>query len=856
MKLEDALAQLARETARARTRLMLERGLRASFPLLVVMGVWACLALAGVHALTPPMAQSLSALAALCVFAFLLAGASRNWRAPSEDEARARLALDSRLDPGAFETLRDQPSHYDAHAIALWRRERERALEQVPRVRRGPLRPRLDDIDRYRLRYVLAAALVAAAFAAGGDGPGRVSRAFLPDPGPLLGDQPMVIEAWASPAEYTHAPPVSLSDLLGQRVATPPTIETTVRVTGPAGAPRLVFRGRERRQARFVRAADGAWEARLAIPGAGKLSIVRFHERAHWRLAPAPDAAPHAEFTAPIALLRDEHAAIAWRARDDYGVRRLVLRVRPVAPPPGLARADAIDTELETPAGDPREAEAETELDLAAHAYAGMEVEARIVAIDALGQEGVSAPLRFTMPERVFLQPLARAAVEIRRHVLAERRRYRGGVRASRQSAAAGDLLLGSQRLELRDYARRPALLRAPEGIRRAARLLDALTSDAQDGYFRDRAVYIGLRLARAELGVARAIEETNAAAETLWHVAMRAEYGASADALRAMQEAYQALAQALAEKAPPERVRQLVDALRAASQRYMQALYQEALRNGAVDNQEDSEEQLSLSGQDVDQLLDEIERMAEQGRTPEAAAMLAMHMLLMQNLEARIDTEPSEGEGQQSGEQRMQESMDELSEAMGEQRALNDETQRAQQEQQQRGAAGGGGEQQGGEGGGELADRQSRIRQGLAEAQRMSEESGAAPSENLNAAGQAMRQAENALRRGDIEGARNAQAAAMENLREGAEALAAQMREQGRANRQARGEAGESGDGEEDPLGRGTGDNSAGQGMGGGDPARTRAVFDEILRRAQDPNRPEAEREYLRRLLDRFGGS
>ncbi|HCK84415.1 MAG TPA: hypothetical protein DHW63_07840, partial [Hyphomonadaceae bacterium] len=111
MKLEDALAQLARETARARTRLMLERGLRASFPLLVVMGVWACLALAGVHALTPPMAQSLSALAALCVFAFLLAGASRNWRAPSEDEARARLALDSRLDPGAFETLRDQPSH-------------------------------------------------------------------------------------------------------------------------------------------------------------------------------------------------------------------------------------------------------------------------------------------------------------------------------------------------------------------------------------------------------------------------------------------------------------------------------------------------------------------------------------------------------------------------------------------------------------------------------------------------------------------------------------------------------------------------------------------------------------------------
>jgi hypothetical protein len=37
-------------------------------------------------------------------------------------------------------------------------------------------------------------------------------------------------------------------------------------------------------------------------------------------------------------------------------------------------------------------------------------------------------------------------------------------------------------------------------------------------------------------------------------------------------------------------------------------------------------------------------------------------------------------------------------------------------------------------------------------------------------------------------------------------------------------------------------------------DPVRAREIFDEIRRRAQDPNRPAAEREYLRRLLDRFG--
>jgi hypothetical protein len=71
--------------------------------------------------------------------------------------------------------------------------------------------------------------------------------------------------------------------------------------------------------------------------------------------------------------------------------------------------------------------------------------------------------------------------------------------------------------------------------------------------------------------------------------------------------------------------------------------------------------------------------------------------------------------------------------------------------------------------------------------------------------------------------------------------------------------ESGEAGEGGRDPLGRATGA-ASGEGEANVptqfDPVRAREIFDEIRRRAQDPNRPEAEREYLRRLLDRFGGS
>jgi hypothetical protein len=495
LKHQDALDQLARETSRARQRMAFERALRAGFVLLAAIGVWAFVALIGVHGAVPPLLQSISAIAALAGLVWLSIRAGRAWRAPTEEEARTRLAADSRLDISAFDALRDQPARYDAFAMALWRRERERALELAEHAHAAPIRVRLDELDPFKLRFVLIVALVGALVIAGDHAPNRLARAFLPDPGPLLGDQPMAIEAWVTPADYTHAAPVSLSDLIGERVQTPPTTEATVRLTGPVGAPVLVFEGRGgHRAARFTRAADGAWEAHLRIPGRGRLKVVRFHTAADWRLVPGADRAPTAAFTAPIAQLPEERASIRWRAADDFGVRQLLLRVRPLHPPPGLARADAVDTPLETPAGDPRQAEAATEIELASHPYAGMEVEARIVAVDALGQEGVSDPLQFTLPEKVFLQPLARAAIEIRRHILAERRAYAPEPRQRRRTMPAGDILLGNERIEVRDDSRRPNLQRAPEGVRRAARLLDALTMSPEDGYFRDLEVYFGFR--------------------------------------------------------------------------------------------------------------------------------------------------------------------------------------------------------------------------------------------------------------------------------------------------------------------------------------------------------------------------
>jgi hypothetical protein len=117
------------------------------------------------------------------------------------------------------------------------------------------------------------------------------------------------------------------------------------------------------------------------------------------------------------------------------------------------------------------------------------------------------------------------------------------------------------------------------------------------------------------------------------------------------------------------------------------------------------------------------------------------------------------------------------------------------------------------------------------------------------------MRQAEEALRRGAFADARAAQEEAMRNLRNGVSGLAAEMRR--RQSSEPQGEGGM--EGERDPLGRlrgGIGDSGETHIPTEMDRVRSREILDELRRRAQDPRRPQAEREYLQRLLDRFADS
>jgi hypothetical protein len=118
--------------------------------------------------------------------------------------------------------------------------------------------------------------------------------------------------------------------------------------------------------------------------------------------------------------------------------------------------------------------------------------------------------------------------------------------------------------------------------------------------------------------------------------------------------------------------------------------------------------------------------------------------------------------------------------------------------------------------------------------------------------AAKAMDRASRALGENDLGQASEMEAQALENIRQGARALAERMMEAQRGGR----ESGQTG---RDPLGRRQSDTL--QGLDGGEEVkideftvqRAREIMDELRRRLGDSKRPALELDYLQRLIKPF---
>ncbi|MEH6809030.1 MAG: DUF4175 family protein [Hyphomonas oceanitis] len=881
---------------------------RAFWPLFVFTCLFIAMALAGVFDRVQPAIGAVMTLVFFIGGGLLLLRGLRRYDAPTRQAALQ--ALDRQSDLRPLTSLADRPADPSRGAQTLWRHHRARLLSELGNLHPPSLSAAWKALDPYFLRAILPAALIAIAVIAWSDAPGRVYRAFAPDYGALMGADDMVVEAWITPPEHTGRAPIFLKPGLdGLRI--PKGSEVTLRTQAPS-APRLVMKGRKTHKQAFVATPDGAFEAKAKVMEDTRLSVRWWGERAAWRLLASPDDPPTVKFVVIPSVGKQDRIEFTWSASDDYGVTALELAISLRDPNP--AAPDAEDRmPVPMPGVTPTESTDAAQLDLTRHRWAGLPVNVRLVATDGAGQEGTSDSVPFILPEKLFLEPIARVAQEVRVTVLREPRPY--AELPKNEDALHQDALNA-------EAANR--LAAAPPDVQKAVLMLDAVTYKGEQ-FMPDLAAFFAFRTARGVLAAASTKEEADAIDPLLWALALKSEYGSSADALRRLEAARKALEQALRDGASEDEIKRRMEAFKDAASNYLAAKMAEAIANGMQDAPSNEDGQQSaggpnLGGQDFEDMLKALQDLTETGATDQARQLLSDITNMLQNLEFQKGGGGGKGMPGMPGEnaendedlppeeQELTDAMKRLSDILREQRQLNDDTlaqergerpgqqpgtEPGQQQGQQPGGEDPSGDQQAGNGSqpgetpgegsgdsqsadneqngsgggkpiteGTLAERQARLgelveklarEKGLGQGGEAGDDAlaGRIDPDAMEDIRRAQRQAEDALNRGNGRSAARNQEQATQLLSEQSRELA-QALDAIRAARNGEGDAGNA----KDPFGR----NASGSGSNGdnvnipdvGERQRAKDILDELRRRYNDAD-DEDEREYLRRLLERF---
>ncbi|WP_342713984.1 DUF4175 domain-containing protein [Loktanella salsilacus] len=862
---------MSRPVALTRMGLVAERATRAFWPLWSVLFVILTPLMFGFQdRMSLEVFWGLSLIAALAVGAALVRGL-RMFRWPSKDEALARV--DAALPGRPISAVRDAQAigASDPASAAVWQAHQARMRVATQSARAVQPDLRVSDRDPYGLRFMALLMFVVALLFGSVLRVGSVAQIAQNGGGAALATGP-VWEGWITPPAYTGKPVLYLNDIAPGAVQVPLGSDITLRLYGEVGA--LSVTQTVSGDAAVPPATDP--QQSFSVAQAGQITIDGPNGAA-WDVGILADAAPYVTLTAPIESDAMGELNQAFAASDDYGVESgtatFALDLSAVDRSFGLTvdpdPIDPVVLDLPMPFSGDRSDFDEFLIDnLSQHELANLPVTLTLSVTDAAGQTASTPAEPMTLPGRRFFQPVAKAIVEQRRDLMWSRANARRIVQVLRAISYEPDTLFTNQATYLR--------------LRFIIKRLDQFDRDG--------------------------ITDENEAeiVQALWDLAVQLEDGTLADARERLARAQERLEEAMRNGASEAEIAELMQELRDATQDYMQMLADQMEPGDGTDEPQSAENSTQMSQDELQALMDRIEELMQEGRMAEAQALMEQLNSLLENM--RI----TQGEGSGDGPQTPgQQSMQDLADTLRDQQDLSDDAfrdmqnqgQQGQQGQQpgqeqgegQQGQAPGQGQQPGADGSGEqpgqeqgqgdgegqndgqgsgagenegqsLAQRQQALRDEL------NRQRGALPGlpgdagdqarRSLDSAEGAMDGAEQALRDGDMAQAIDRQADAMDALRDGmraiGEALAQnESQEPGQGN--ATGDqTGQAQPGRRDPLGRqlgSTGQYGTEENLLQGEDTYRRAeeLLEELRRRLAEQERPQVERDYLDRLLDRF---
>ena len=798
--------------------LVLEQIWRAITPALAVVLVFIILSLFDFFVALPLWLH----WTVLGLFAAALAGALwygfRSWHVPARGEALHRLEGDSGLTHRPLTHLTDRQASnlVDPWATVLWAHHQKRLLANLGELNLAPPKSEMARRDPIALRGLAVLLLALGVGIAWEQSGSRLMASVAPQPRGVADLAAITVEAWITPPDYTRLAPIALKADPAAKPADDEAALTPIDV--PVGSKLLVqIQGLGSAANLSANNADKPMEqldsetqrAELVLKQGDKIGISGGGLDVAWPITLKPDMAPSAALQEPRVTDRAV-LHVTYSGKDDFGVTDMRLVI--------TQGKESLELPLAVQGADPREMKGASFQDLTAHPWAGLPVELRAVARDALGQIGASAPVAMTLPERKFYHPVARAIIE-------QRKRLAKDGNASTLAVARRLVQLMSQP--------------------------DAFDNNLTTFMALDFAVK---RLTSDPMGK----EELANVLQLMWDTALALEDGGISMAMRELRRLQQELEEALARGASDEEIERLMNELQQAMNEYLRQMQEQlaqAMQKGMEMGPMDPNS-LQLSQQDLNEMLNQARRMAQNGARESAQQMLQQLQNMLENLQMAM---PMPGQRGGQGQQMM----NDLGKIMQQQQQLLQDTFRRQRGQQPGGEPGEGeGEgmadgQGQGQPGGNGAAAQEALRQQLGDLmRRFGNATGDIP-QGLGSAEQFMRGATDALQGDNLDGAAQAQNDALEQLKQGMQQMNQAMRQQ-MGNQRGPGQRDPM-----DPFGRAL---SEDEGPGGDafaregsdvlkqqDPDRSRQIFEELRTRRNQPQRPKIERDYLDRLLRQF---
>jgi uncharacterized protein (TIGR02302 family) len=841
--------RLAQALQRAQYAIAWERSWPHLARLLTVIGLFLVVSWAGLWLVLPFFARAIG-LGLFVVLALAALFPLLRFRWPSREQALSRLDRGSGLRHRPATTLTDTLVSQDPVARALWQAQRERTLASIKRIRAGLPSPRLPIHDPWALRALVAVLMVATYIAAGDERVMRTEAAF--DWNGVLAPANVRVDAWVTPPIYTGKPPVILSaankeaGAMGIAAAGPLPVPagSTLIVRSSGGALDVAVSGNLTEAVPTEQAPQGTNEKRFTIAGDGTAHVRAPSGQPQWKFSAVPDRAP------TIALAKDpERQArgslqLSYKIEDDYGVTEAQAHIvaRPGERPQGAGEPrplyDAPKFSLVLPNARTRNGVGQTVKDLSEDPYAGAEVTLTLTAKDEAGNEGRSEPFNMRLPERLFTKPVARALIEQRR-ILA---------------------LDANQNDQV--FAALDALMIEP----------DMFTPEAGQ--------YLGLHSVARQLEAARTDDALREVVASLWALAVTIEDGNITDVDKALRAAQDALKQALDRGASDEEIKKLTQDLRAALDNYMRQLADQMRNNPQALARPLDPNTKVMRQQDLNNMIERMERLSRSGDKDAAKQLLEQLQQMLENLQL---AQPG-----QSGDNDMEQALNELGDVIRKQQQLRDKTFKQGQDSRRDRSRGKQGDQSMGDlqqdqqG---LRDRLKKLQQELAkrglgqqgqkgqkgqkgqqgEQGQQGDDDGDQQADNgdsgdsLGDADNAMGDADGKLGEGNADGAVDSQGKALDAMRKGAQSMAQAM-QQGDGDGQGDGPGNRAGRQQSsgnstDPLGRPLHGREFGDDMtvkipGEIDVQRARRILEELRRRLGDPQRPQLELDYLERLL------